>query len=460
MMRQGPHQVPQVAGESLAYHAFSHAHMATVSSITGISPDVVLSRLWVLPIVLVTIAMIATLARLVTGRSWAGPLAIWITIGAAVGNTVWTDRPGLIGSPIVFGSPSQVYANPLMLGATLALVTIAVRSSGDLRRVVWLSIVSIAAVGAKPTVIPVLAAGIAFAFVVTWALERRPPWRLALAFLPLAVIQGVFMALSPPIEGKITILGSIGSLGVFREMTGVTGMRAVSETLLLDSIDSTRAWFAASVAIVWLAALQALRLVGLGVLAHPRTRRNPVSWLLAGVFAAGWGAFFLVDQAGFSQVYFVFTVVPIGAILSAWFLVVLLEAGEPQHRRLAVIIGVVAGVSTTIIVRGLMAGRQAASGYGAVESALGPALLVVAIRGTLRSIVETLGRRSSHRPTRGSGAGRRVACAASSRRLRRIRTTDRNPDERRRPGRPSSSIVCTAWGTRGFALAGRHRRSR
>ena len=65
---------PQIAGEHLAYHWFSAADMAAASLATGLDPRLVLSRLWVLPVVALTVAMLlATLREIAPRRRRRGP---------------------------------------------------------------------------------------------------------------------------------------------------------------------------------------------------------------------------------------------------------------------------------------------------------------------------------------------------------------------------------------------------
>jgi len=69
LMRSVPPQLPQVAGESLDYHWFANADMAAAADITRLSPELVLFRLWLVPLTVVSVLLTAVLARQVS-RQW------------------------------------------------------------------------------------------------------------------------------------------------------------------------------------------------------------------------------------------------------------------------------------------------------------------------------------------------------------------------------------------------------
>ena len=134
MTRTMPFEVPQLAGDTLRYHYLSDAHMAAASMITGVSPVTVLLRLFAVPIVGVAIIAFAALAREITGRWWAGPLA-----GAvAICGQTFIGSPILVNgsSAIAYASPSQTYAMPL-LALLLAIAVDALRGRTSGRSGSW-----------------------------------------------------------------------------------------------------------------------------------------------------------------------------------------------------------------------------------------------------------------------------------------------------------------------------------
>ncbi|MBM0206992.1 hypothetical protein JNW90_31300, partial [Micromonospora sp. STR1s_5] len=174
LTRDLPFQLPQLAGEPLRYHYLSDAHMAAGSMITGIPPATVLLRLWLAPVAVVSVLVTAGLARDLTGRWWAGPVA-----GAAAG----LGMPVAVNSAIAdgafafsFSSPSQTYVLPLLvLLAGICVDAVRGRPLG----VAWalLPAIGLACAGAKSSALPPLIAGVAVAVAATWWQQRgRVPW--------------------------------------------------------------------------------------------------------------------------------------------------------------------------------------------------------------------------------------------------------------------------------------------
>ncbi|MBA2639943.1 MAG: hypothetical protein H0U77_08115 [Nocardioidaceae bacterium] len=92
-------------------------------------------------------------------------------------------------------------------------------------------------------------------------------------------------------------------------------------------------------------------LAALGVLAEPRTQRDPIGWLLLGCGGAGAGAVLFLDHPGLSQWYFLWTAeVPV-SILAAWGLVLVLERSSRPVMLAAT--GAVVGVIAVSVTLGL-----------------------------------------------------------------------------------------------------------
>jgi hypothetical protein len=377
LMRSGPHELPQVAGVPLRYHLFSHAHMANAANVSGVMPDLVLMRLWPVPIIAVTLVLVGGLARQVAGRVWTAPVAAWLAAAGLAGRYLWVDRGVGSASPFVYLSPSQLLANPVLVAASTAFVALG-RGRRSWGLLAWFSVLVVAGVGAKPTVLPVLGVGAALAIAARWIIDRRFPRMPALALGTVVVVQGAWLTTAPPKSGGVTILGTLSSISVYRDLVsgGEQGLRAVSEGLVLDSLTGSRAWAAAGVALLWLTATQAVRLVGLAGLGQRAMRRDPAAWFLGGGVVAGYGAFLVFDHPSFSQAYFVTTVIPLGAVLGTWLLATLLEPAERSVRRRAVGLGIATGVAISLVIRGFVSGRSSSPVYGAVESALTPIVLV------------------------------------------------------------------------------------
>ncbi len=122
LLREGPAQIPQVAGEPFNYHFNAHAHIAVATQSTGLDPELLLLRLWLIPLALLSVAMLVLLAVEVVGLRWAGPIAVWLAVGALAGGYLWGDFIVLSSTPIRSGSPSQILALPIISAAAWAIV--------------------------------------------------------------------------------------------------------------------------------------------------------------------------------------------------------------------------------------------------------------------------------------------------------------------------------------------------
>jgi hypothetical protein len=321
MTRSMPFRVPQLAGDTLRYHYLSNADMAAGSLITGISPAVILFRLWIAPIAAISIMVVAVLAREVTGKWWAGPLA-----GAC----------GMLGAPLALGaaspfggvpittvSPSQAYAFPL-LGLLLLLMIDVLR--GRPMGWAWVMVfpLALAAAGAKSSALPPLVAGAALATVAVLLVDRARlrPMLACLGLTLAALVTGL----------KIFAGGGAGTLAV-QPLATLFWFAPYRQTLGADIPLNGPAFelpglagaptgsliFVAGLVLWWLL-MQAPRLAGLAKLGNRQARRDPVVWLLTGVTLAGTGGVLLFWHPAASQIYFFATVVPFAVVLSVWFL--------------------------------------------------------------------------------------------------------------------------------------------
>ena len=150
LTRAFPPQIPQVAGQVLRYHWFSHVHMAAAHLVSGAPVATIVLRLWIIPLLALTALIGARLAMELSGRWWSGPVAAWGLI--VFEGTSLLPVPG--EAEVIFPtSPSQVYVLPLVLGVAILIVR-ALR--GQRLRAGWalLVLMLVAAAGAKPTAMP------------------------------------------------------------------------------------------------------------------------------------------------------------------------------------------------------------------------------------------------------------------------------------------------------------------
>lgn len=378
LMRPGSPQIPQVAGEPLSYHFNAHVDMALASDATGLAPELLMTRLWIVPMVIVTLILIATLARQVSGRPWTGPLAVWLSTGALAGGYLWPDRLGAVSTtPLVVLSPSQLIANPLLLVGTSGLVTVA---RGDVQRRVWpwLLVIAFAGSGAKPTVVAVLLGGTGVVALVALLRERRIPARMLAAAGALFVIL-VWSLLRVGSGGggsAITLLGSLRVNRVYSTLVNDDSLRAINDGLLLDSIDDRASIVAAAATLMVIVGFQAVRIIGLFTWVHPRTRRDPASWLLGGAVIAGWAAFLLLDQVGYGQAYFLTTVIPLGATLTAYLLAASLADVDGTVALRVTVAGAAVGALVAALATGIATSASTVTGFGMLDRVVLPALFV------------------------------------------------------------------------------------
>ncbi|MEU7903985.1 hypothetical protein [Actinoplanes sp. NPDC049118] len=390
MTRSMPFEVPQLAGETLRYHYLSDADMAAASMITGIPPATVILRLWMVPIGAIAVLVFAALAREVSARWWAGPLAggvallgLPLTLGAPI------EADG--GSALSFASPSQTYAMPL-LGLLVAIVIDLLRG----RRLgpAWFVAppLALACAGAKSSALPPLIAGLALAGLVVWVRDRRFPRAVAglLAALVAAMLFGA----------RLFAGGGAGALGVqplsvlrWMEPYGMTlgvGDGIVPDGLIAPGVQGAGVaggWFIAWLVAWWLL-MQSPRL--LGVLSLGR-RPDPVAWLLGGMVVAGAGAAWMFWHPSASQLYFFLCAAPFGVVLTVRML------AERTRRWWVPLGGLVAGALWAILAPAVTAPAPAAMGAWAWTLAvpvlrtlgfvLAAAVLVLALRRRLRVLV-------------------------------------------------------------------------
>ncbi|GAA4596607.1 hypothetical protein BJY16_002069 [Actinoplanes octamycinicus] len=321
MTRSMPFQVPQLAGYELRYHYLSDADLATAHMVTGIAPTTLLFRLWLLAITVAGVFAFATLARVVSGRWWAAPVAAAAGFaGQAVsfGSAAATFNSG---GPVTLLSPSQDLAMPLIaLFAVLAVDRLRGRPLG------WgwafLPVLAVANAGAKASVLPPLAAGLALAAVVSLWRRRTTPWAAAGLFGVTAfgmLFGATFFAGGGASVLQPQPLGTLRWMAPYTETLGVhDGPRwgGLVPPGIQDA-GTTGRLFVAWV-VIWALLLQAPRLIGLVLPPRTRGTGDPALPLIAGVLIAGTAATWVFWHPTASQIYFFAGVIPFGAVLAAW----------------------------------------------------------------------------------------------------------------------------------------------
>ncbi|MDT4991227.1 MAG: hypothetical protein QOH97_1119, partial [Actinoplanes sp.] len=373
MTRSMPFDVPQLAGDTLRYHYLSDAHLAAASMITGVSPATVLLRLWIVPIAATSAAVVAALAREITGKWWAGPLAAGVAV-AGLPLTLGAPIGPFVAGAIVLVSPSQTYAVPfVVLLVAIAVDVLRGRTLGWTWVVV--PVLAVACAGAKSSALPPLLVGVLLAGVLLWwrapatrdlaardlaapdlaapdlaAPARSGPVRPGRGRLPWPVLGLAAAIVAAMAVGfKIFAGGGAGTLALqpfsaltwmepYQRMLGVED--GVAPTgLLLPGVEHATAAGKLFIAglVVWWLLMQAPRLLGLALLPATSKRADPVSWLLGGSTLAGLGAAWAFWHPSASQLYFFAGVVPFGALLTVGLLTDVVRSWR------APVLGLVAG---------------------------------------------------------------------------------------------------------------------
>ncbi|WP_328518919.1 hypothetical protein [Kribbella sp. NBC_00359] len=313
LMRSVPPELPQVVGERLEYHWFANADMAGAVDITRLSPIVVVFRLWLLPWLVVALLVCATLARTVSRTWWTGVLAALAL--AAPQLYLLVDTSVNLAAPVSFLSPSQTFG--MVAGVTVAvfLIELLFRQAGG-----WLWVVAIAVAivggGSKPTVLPLLIAGVGLAAVFLLVTTRRVPARIVVAGTALvAVGVGTMLTVAGSTNGSgVQFLAVLKSLPVYTAATGDTTQPGAGG-LIVPALAHGAVIGTLTLLLGLLLTLQAMALVGFGVVG----RRDPVAWFLLGAMIAGWAGYLLIDHPSVSESYFIYTAAPFSLAGAGWF---------------------------------------------------------------------------------------------------------------------------------------------
>lgn len=341
LMRSIPPDHPQVAGQPFFYHWFANAHVATMAHSSGIDLPILFARLWMPAVVFTGLAMIAVAGRALTGRSWPGVVA---ALMAGTQAAIWPAWFQLFGTSVFnVNSPSQQFSISLMMLALLPLLQVCRR--GRLPRGDWavLAIALVGAAGAKSSILPVLVCGLLLAAAVA-LLADRARLRGILTALALAVV--VLLLTLPLTAGgsagvQIQLLSSMRGTSPWALMLG--GSPSVSLELLPPGLGRDGALTLVLLILAAYAVAYGWLIAGLRVL----TLRYLEGWLLLGIGIAGWCAMMLLNQDGFSQVYFM------SSAIIGWYL---LTAAGAHHawERAAQVAGALP--AATAVVTGMMAG--------------------------------------------------------------------------------------------------------
>jgi hypothetical protein len=363
LTRSVPPQLPQVAGEPLDYHWFANADMAAAADVTGLSPALVLFRLWPVPLTAAIVLLTAVLARQICRRWQAAVVAVAVLAVPAAGVLLGHRRVSMVGTLIYYLSPSQIFALLTLTGAAVFLVD-ALYRCGRPGAWVWSTALALLGGGSKPTVLPTLLGGVALAGLCLAVRKRALPGRSLLAagfLLGAGALAMVTVAGSTSGSGfrPLAVLRAQGAS--YQAATGDKSLAATGDLLLRPIADGR-----ISVVVVLLLMLlisQLGMLVGFGLWAVPMARVDPAGWFLLGGLAAGWAAFLVVDHPSGSEYYFLRGLVPFAAVATAWMI-----TGATRRRTVRQVLTV--GVASLLLGVIVVVGQELVEGPLMGDSAL------------------------------------------------------------------------------------------
>ncbi|MFC4041560.1 hypothetical protein ACFO1B_24250 [Dactylosporangium siamense] len=341
-----PMTVPWITGEPLWYHWFVYPELAASSWVTGIEPQVLLLRLSMLPMLMAFAALVAVLARKVTGGWWSGVAASALTLFVLSPNPYqWATSAFYTnlafsaledGSSLrltVWSGPTQTFGALLMVPLMIVLVD-RLREPRDGRGWALFAVLLAGVMGAKATYLPLLCCGLLLAVGVE-LLRHRTLHRGALTGLGITAAGLVFSQVvlfggtSQGMELKPLTTLVTGALG---RSTGYAAGEATGRLLVLLAL-LLCCWVC-----IWAGLAGLLR----------RRLPEPAVVTMIGIGVAGAGVTLLTGQAGDSQRFFIEAARPYLSVAAIAGLCSLLPAGRLTARRAWALIGfVVLGVVVT-----------------------------------------------------------------------------------------------------------------
>ncbi|NII70365.1 hypothetical protein [Microbacterium ulmi] len=330
-MRAMPLGIPQAATLGpIQYHWFANADMAAAALVTRLDVTVIALRLWPAALTLLVIGLVAAAADTVARRQTAAAIAALLTAASVVFSPWWTQID--LQDALRPLSPSQLYVFVPLLLLIVAMTALARgRTAGvGASAVVVLSLV--VAAGAKPTALPLVAAGCVAALVA--ALVLRAPWsRFAIVGALAAVI---FATASVLVAGG----GSGTSVRLLHVLTLAPFVRGepsppasgIGGWLILQLLSSPGR-IAGSLLAVALIVVRPL--FALGSVFERELRRDPIAWWMSGMCGAAIAAALVLGHPGYSELYFAYTAIPVGAILAGWWIAASVD-GDARRRRVAI----------------------------------------------------------------------------------------------------------------------------
>ncbi|WP_061962872.1 hypothetical protein [Demequina aurantiaca] len=337
----------RVVDDSLSYHWLYAAHSASQALTTGIELPLLYTRMWVVPLMAIIVALAVAVGKSVTRTWWPGVLFAAMVILTPNPNPTGVSIP--FGGAFNVGSPSQSFALVIMLMILFILTRL--WRSGRLTRGEWalFVITLLAAPGSKSTILPLLICGFALGLVVS--LLRRRSWKLM--GIPLGASLVVFLVLMPFLGddgtgSRLKFLSMLRFADFYTEALGLDYRQVTFGGGILPMSMLTKVGLLA-VAVVLLAYFLTFAWLFVGVRPLRRAVGHEGGWMLLGMGIAGMSATMIIDVSGRSQAYFLGMGVIGWYLLAAWGLHLLAE--RVRRRDAVALAGAIAGILVLSVIR-------------------------------------------------------------------------------------------------------------
>jgi len=314
---------PSVAGEPLPYHYFVNIHLAAASQVTGLGLPVLYLRLFVFPLVVVSVLLLTVAGRALAGRWAVGLIAACIALLVSevrldASNTLLAHTPffGLFFTFLI-RSPSFLLGLVLFIPLVI-LIGERIRSRPERAMAgEWILIIlfMIGASDAKVTILPLLIAALGTYAAWTLLVSRRIPFAVwAAAGLALAV-SGVLWLLQYRGHSGLLELDPFGDVNLMPAVQLVKG-DLVTNLAGFPGKDVALDAFGVVFGVV---GLLAAPLVGIAwVLRYSGRRIRPSqAWLLALLVTGMFLSFAFLEPGSQNGMYFLFYGLVGGYLLSA-----------------------------------------------------------------------------------------------------------------------------------------------
>ncbi|WP_433172119.1 hypothetical protein [Actinoallomurus sp. CA-150999] len=363
-----PPEAPSVAGEPLFYHWFVYADMAATSWVTGIEPQTLLYRLFMLPILATSLVLLFAAARRLTDRWWPGMVALAISC-LAWAPSVYSWGPSLgvdllVRDDVPWRSPTQGFGAMIFAPVILLLIDLLRRPRSGAGPWTLFVILLMGVMGAKATFLPMLIVGLLIVLAGT-VIARRRLHRPALVAL-LTTVPALLIA-------QLVLFGGTSD-GVVLHPGSIFGTVAEAAAWRSDPPQ-------ALLAVAALVSILGRVFVWGGAFCLALRRRalcDPPILLLLGISAAGIAVATILRFPGNSQLFFLSGVMPCMSLASVYGLTAVIPEGLGRRSGILLLGAAAGGVAAVLAVRGL-AGNTRPTAGDAVPRILGPFLALMVI---------------------------------------------------------------------------------